>query len=49
MKHGFIYDMFYDQSHFIKDFKRFTRLPPGRFEKQVNDLGGKYFKLFKLS
>ncbi len=37
------YDLYYDQSHFIKDFKRFTRLPPARFEKQVNDFGEKYF------
>ncbi|RNI34924.1 AraC family transcriptional regulator [Hanamia caeni] len=38
------YDMYYDQSHFIKDFKRFTGLPPTRFEKQVNDFGEKYFR-----
>ena len=33
------YDIHYDQLHFIKDFKRFTGLPPARFEKQVNDFG----------
>ena len=38
------YDMYYDQSHFIKDFKRFTGLSPTRFEKQVNDFGEKYFR-----
>ena len=42
------YDMYYDQSHFIKDFKRFTGLPPTRFEKQVNDFGEKYFRNWGL-
>jgi AraC-like DNA-binding protein len=37
------YESYYDQSHFIKDFKRFTGLPPARFEKQINDFGRKYY------
>jgi AraC-like DNA-binding protein len=37
------YELYYDQSHFIKDFKRFTGLPPGKFEKQVNDFGKIYY------
>lgn len=37
------YELYYDQSHFIKDFKRFTGLPPARFEKQINDFGKKYY------
>ncbi len=37
------YEVYYDQSHFIKDFKRFTGLPPARFEKQINDFGKKYY------
>jgi AraC-like DNA-binding protein len=37
------YDLYYDQSHFIKDFKRFTGLAPTRFEKQVNDFGRIYY------
>jgi AraC-like DNA-binding protein len=37
------YELYYDQSHFIKDFKRFTGLPPARFEKQINDFGRKYY------
>ncbi len=37
------YELYYDQSHFIKDFKRFTGLPPTRFEKQVNDFGKSYY------
>ena len=37
------YELYYDQSHFIKDFKRFTGLPPTRFEKQVNNFAESYF------
>ncbi|HVX28217.1 MAG TPA: helix-turn-helix domain-containing protein [Parafilimonas sp.] len=37
------YELYYDQSHFIKDFKRFTGLPPTRFEKQLNDFGKSYY------
>jgi AraC-like DNA-binding protein len=37
------YELYYDQSHFIKDFKRFTGLSPARFEKQINDFGRKYY------
>jgi AraC-like DNA-binding protein len=38
------YELYYDQSHFIKDFKRFTGLPPTRFEKQINDFGERYYR-----
>jgi AraC-like DNA-binding protein len=38
------YDLYYDQSHFIKDFKRFTGLPPTKFEKQINNFAESYFK-----
>lgn len=38
------YELYYDQSHFIKDFKRFTGLPPTRFEKQINDFGESYYR-----
>ena len=38
------YEFYYDQSHFIKDFKRFTGLPPTRFEKQINDFGASYYR-----
>jgi AraC-type DNA-binding domain-containing proteins len=37
------YEFYYDQSHFIKDFKRFTGLPPARFEKQENEFGKNYY------
>jgi len=38
------YEFYYDQSHFIKDFKRFTGLPPTKFEKQTNDFGERYYR-----
>ena len=38
------YELYYDQSHFIKSFKRFTGLPPTRFEKQINDFGKSYYR-----
>ncbi len=38
------YEMYYDQSHFIKDFKRFTGLPPTKFEKQENNFGKSYYR-----
>lgn len=37
------YELYYDQSHFIKEFKRFTGLPPAKFEQQVNDFGRSYY------
>ena len=38
------YELYYDQSHFIKDFKRFTGLHPKKFEKQTNDFGESYYR-----
>jgi len=38
------YELYYDQSHFIKNFKRFTGLPPTKFEKKINDFGENYYK-----
>jgi AraC-like DNA-binding protein len=38
------YALYYDQSHFIKDFKRFTGLAPTKFEKQINDFGKSYYQ-----
>jgi len=38
------YGLYYDQSHFIKDFKRFTGLPPTKFEKRTNNFGESYYK-----
>ena len=38
------YKLYYDQSHFIKDFKRFTGLPPAKLEKQTNNFGESYYR-----
>lgn len=38
------YELYYDQSHFIKDFKRFTGLPPRNFEQQINEFGKSYYR-----
>ena len=38
------YELYYDQPHFIKDFKRFTGLPPTKFEKQTNNFGESYYR-----
>lgn len=38
------YKLYYDQSHFIKEFKRFTGLPPARFQKQLNGFGESYYR-----
>ena len=39
-----IYELYYDQSHFIREFKRFTGLSPTRFDKQVNDFDKIFYK-----
>ena len=38
------YDYYYDHSHFIKEFKRFTGLPRARFENANNDFGKIFYK-----
>ncbi|RYD57721.1 MAG: AraC family transcriptional regulator [Sphingobacteriales bacterium] len=38
------YDYYYDQAHFIKDFKRFTNMPPAKFAKVENELGRIFYK-----
>jgi AraC-like DNA-binding protein len=38
------YHLFYDQSHFIKNFKRFTGLTPSKIEKQKNEFSKNYIK-----
>ena len=40
-----LYDLYYDQSHFIKDFKRFTGYPPSTLENRMNEFGERYFKV----
>lgn len=39
-----IYRYFYDQAHFIKDFKRFTGLSPSAFIKTDNEFGHIFYK-----
>lgn len=38
------YELYYDQSHFIKDFKRFTGLSPTKLEQQANSFGESYYR-----
>jgi len=34
-----IYDLYYDESHFIKEFKRYTGFSPGKFASIKNEFG----------
>jgi len=38
------YDYYYDQSHFIKDFKRFTGFSPTKFSLTENEFGKIFYK-----
>ncbi|MCF0064603.1 helix-turn-helix domain-containing protein [Dyadobacter chenwenxiniae] len=39
-----LYTYFYDQAHFIKDFKRFTGMAPSKFMKTDNEFGHIFYK-----
>ena len=39
LKHKDFYDHYYDESHFIREFKRFTGMPPAKLENAVNNFG----------
>lgn len=41
---GSLYHYFYDQSHFIKDFKQFTGMSPLKFAKSENEFGNIFYK-----
>ena len=41
---NYFYDFYYDQSHFMKEFKRFTGLPYSGFESKTNDFGKLFYK-----
>jgi AraC-like DNA-binding protein len=43
MKNDF-YDFYYDQSHFMKEFKRFTGLSYSGFDSKTNDFGKLFYK-----
>lgn len=38
------YDLYYDQSHFMKEFKRFTGMSYSGFEDKTNDFGKLFYK-----
>lgn len=40
----YMYNYFYDQAHFIKEFKRFTGLSPLKFTKSENEFGRIFYK-----
>jgi len=38
------YNYYYDQAHFIKDFKRFTGYPPFQFERKSNGYDSIFYR-----
>ncbi|MCX7711101.1 MAG: AraC family transcriptional regulator [Clostridia bacterium] len=38
-----LYNLYYDQSHYIKEFKKFTGFTPGEYVSQSNKLGSIFF------
>jgi AraC-like DNA-binding protein len=38
------YDHYYDESHFIKEFKRFTDMPPARLISSKNEFGRTFYQ-----
>jgi hypothetical protein len=43
-KQKLFYDYYYDESHFIKDFKRFTDVPPTKLMRLRNEFGKTFYK-----
>ena len=43
-KQASFYDHYHDESHFIKEFRRFTEMPPGRLIKSKNEFGKTFYK-----
>ena len=41
---NYFYDFYYDQSHFMKEFRRFTGLSYSGFESKTNDFGKLFYK-----
>ncbi len=40
-----LYDLYYDQSHFIKEFKKYTGLTPGEYLSQSNKFGSIFYNI----
>ncbi len=38
------YDLYYDQAHFIREFRRFTGWPPSKFESHAGDFGKMFYR-----
>jgi len=38
------HSLYYDQSHFIKEFKRFTGMPPKQYQNNANEFGKIFYK-----
>jgi hypothetical protein len=38
------YDYYYDEAHFIKDFKRFTDMPPAKLMRSKNEFSKTFYK-----
>ncbi len=38
------YNLYYDQAHFIKEFRRFTGVPPAAYERNINNFGKIFYK-----
>jgi AraC-like DNA-binding protein len=43
LKEDKLYEFYYDQSHYIREFKRYTGLTPGEYVLQSNKLGSVFF------
>jgi AraC-like DNA-binding protein len=43
LKEDKLYEFYYDQSHYIREFKRYTGLSPGEYVLQSNKLGSVFF------
>jgi len=43
-KQKLFYGDYYDESHFIKDFRRFTDAPPARLIRMKNEFGKTFYR-----
>ena len=40
-----LYELYYDQSHFVKEFKRFSGMTPGEYLSQTNKFGSIFYNV----